>query len=529
MARVKLSPLFSQIRGSLGRATFQRSQGGTTLRNKPLPSQKLSKSQQLVKSHVSMTIAAWQGLSDAQRALWHQFANFLPHYMHLNKNLPISGYSLFTKYNLIRLSAGLDMFLDITFLSTTFLAVNPSILFNNFYLYFGFGAQLQPNNIFALLKLSSTVRDTANFNKSSCRVILLNLNENNPFNITDAYKSIFFNLPALHATLNCEITLFSLEASIIFPTTSYRLQVSNYNRYSDNPILTRGAPGKFDDLMIYCPRLLKNIDNSFFKDASGDYFMFYACSGTPRGYNNDVTGLALSKDLLTWSRYDENNPVLDLGTSGKWDDADVVIITALFYAGSFHAWYEGNSDPSVDSVQIGYATSVDGKSWTKYIGNPVVPLGGVGAKDRYDLYTPCVILDGATWKMWYTGHDSYLGGNYGIMYATAPAPHGPWTKYSNQYIFLEGTYTSPTEVWKEGNVYYMTYFLESRLHIFLAKSYDGINWTKIGSIYTIGAPGTWDDVMVYWPSMADTFQGFLLFYCGYSGTDFAIGVAGSNL
>ena len=45
----------------------------------------------------------------------------------------------------------------------------------------------------------------------------------------------------------------------------------------------------------------------------------------------------------------------------------------------------------------------------------VVPLGVNGSSDDYELYTPSVIKDGTTYKMWYGGND---GAHWRLHYAT---------------------------------------------------------------------------------------------------------------
>jgi len=127
MARIKFSPLFSSIRGSIGSATFQRSQGGDTLRCKQAYSPHVTQSRQLSKQIASQVIAAWQGLTDAQRTLWNQYAKFSPISMKYDHSRQLSGYNHFCKYNFIRLQSGLDIFEDAVFLSPDSLDISPEI------------------------------------------------------------------------------------------------------------------------------------------------------------------------------------------------------------------------------------------------------------------------------------------------------------------------------------------------------------------------------------------------------------------
>jgi len=172
-------------------------------------------------------------------------------------------------------------------------------------------------------------------------------------------------------------------------------------KYEGNPVLDLGVPGTWDDYDVCNPSVL-------FDD--GTYRMWYS------GFNGSTwrAGYATSPDGIMWTKY-EDNPVLDLGAPGAWDDSGVYTPSVLFYDGTYKMWYSG-SDGS--NVRIGYATSDDGMVWTKYEGNPVLNLGAPGAWDGYDAWTPSVVFYDEAYKMWYSGND---GSNWRIGYATSNA------------------------------------------------------------------------------------------------------------
>jgi hypothetical protein len=66
-------------------------------------------------------------------------------------------------------------------------------------------------------------------------------------------------------------------------------------------------------------------------------------------------GHATSTDRITWTK-DANNPVLDVGASGQWDDAYVGACSILFddANSTWKMWYNGGRAPMNGS--IGYAT-----------------------------------------------------------------------------------------------------------------------------------------------------------------------------
>src|SRR5262249_39813218 len=148
----------------------------------------------------------------------------------------------------------------------------------------------------------------------------------------------------------------------------------------------------------------------------------------------------------------------------------------------------------------------DGKTWTKYSGNPLMTAGPDGDAD--DLESAAVMKDGNVWRMWYTGHDN--SGRFGIMYATAPAPEGPWTRVKNSFVFYPNKEVFPNEVWKEDGVYYL--FYSDLTSICYATSTDGLSWTDKGVFLPPGPSGAWDAGGIYWSSLIQVKNEWYLFY-----------------
>ena len=329
----------------------------------------------------------------------------------------------------------------------------------------------------------------------------------------------------------CYFYINKVRAQVSPPALSVlSLQESQvWSRYNGNPVLSKSTTPSWDDLVAYAPKILKNSDGSPYVDSQGNYYLYYTGSGTLAGLNFDQSGLALSKDLLHWTRYG-SNPVLPR-VSGSTTAGDASAVSIIKDGNIFYMWHEGNSNmnPSLgDNVTINVATSVDGKVWTEYAANPVLSQGS--GSDNYDLYAPVVIKDGSTWKMWYTGHDS--ADSFGLMYATALSPQGPWTKYSSNYIWQTSGSFFPSEVWKDGGQYYMIYMNYTSQHpfdeLYLASSPDGINWTEKGIIFKAAGGNGWDGWQVRWPSQVKVGDTWYTFYDGSDPLTYSIGVATSS-
>jgi len=76
-------------------------------------------------------------------------------------------------------------------------------------------------------------------------------------------------------------------------------------------------------------------------------------------------GHATSNNGINWTK-DINNPVLDKGPTGSWDEKFVHVAEVMVIANTYHMYYAGKRGNTIDfNIQIGHATSPDGTIWTK--------------------------------------------------------------------------------------------------------------------------------------------------------------------
>lgn len=226
----------------------------------------------------------------------------------------------------------------------------------------------------------------------------------------------------------------------------------------------------------------------------------------------------------------EGNPVLEKGEVGEWDSGYVFGGAVVYHDGLFHMFYSGSDDffaDRTDIPSIGYATSEDGFTWTKYTGNPVltadkqVTPGGIGFA--------CPVIDGDTWIL-FLAPRATLGVRESILKATAPAPTGPWT-VEPEPIAQTGdlsdwdTYgTALMSAQRTDTEYVVTYF--SRDGYGRVASADGVTWAKYNDpattetrfansdpIFGKGEPGAWDSGEVL-PTVYFGERGWEMFYFG---------------
>jgi len=152
---------------------------------------------------------------------------------------------------------------------------------------------------------------------------------------------------------------------------------------------------------------------SVVKDGAA-YRMWYGGRGPSTSYS---IGYAVSVDGIHWEKYDvgsNTNPaddmVLGAGPAGAWDSQGVNDPTVVRLGNEWHMWYQGWQAPG-QPIRIGHATSADGVSWVKYdrfadadsSNDFVLDVGVSGAWDHDYVWSPWVLAEGTTVRMWYTG------------------------------------------------------------------------------------------------------------------------------
>ena len=116
----------------------------------------------------------------------------------------------------------------------------------------------------------------------------------------------------------------------------------------NNPVLSVGAPGQWDDLGVTAGLNCLKLDNTI-------YMWYTAWSSS---ISKGRIGLATStNDGVTWDKY-SGNPVLNFGAAGSWDEDYVETGTVILEGNTLRMWYDGSRDNTVTNLwRIGTATS----------------------------------------------------------------------------------------------------------------------------------------------------------------------------
>nr|MDO8113727.1 hypothetical protein [Candidatus Sigynarchaeota archaeon] len=106
---------------------------------------------------------------------------------------------------------------------------------------------------------------------------------------------------------------------------------------------------------------------------NGTYYMYYTVAPVAE---LDRIWLATSNDGLNWTVYGQ---IIGQGTSGTWNSLKVGRPSVLYMNNTFKMWFDGTEEDPANPGQVkpgtgrhvGYATSVDGITWTIWPANPV--------------------------------------------------------------------------------------------------------------------------------------------------------------
>ena len=297
------------------------------------------------------------------------------------------------------------------------------------------------------------------------------------------------------------------------PEASAQAVPGLWTKYAANPVFTGGATGSWDEVEAFDPSVI--LDGMTYK-------MWYTGSGSsgPRRI-----GYATSSDGIEWAKF-AGNPVFSEGPPASWDEDGARWGSVLLDGAVYKMWYTGRDASGTN--RIGYATSLNGTDWTKDENNPVFDVGAPGSwEDKHVLY-PAVIKDGGTYKMWYTGWNittetvqiGYATSNDGIS----------WTRYSGNPILTWG----PPASWDETAVYAASVLLDAGIYhmwysgadggewqIGYATSPDGITWTKHpeNPVITEGGPGAFDSDGADYPCVVLSSNTYRMWYSGFNNAD----------
>jgi predicted GH43/DUF377 family glycosyl hydrolase len=204
---------------------------------------------------------------------------------------------------------------------------------------------------------------------------------------------------------------------------------------------------------------------------------------TAEAVGNERRGIILSPDPKTW----EGSYIAANGS-------------ALFVQNGLLIWYWYVAGPR-ERPRIGLAKQTDEKTWSKEP-LPVLETGPVGSWDERAVADPYVIRIEPYFYMYYLGQDRAVRQRIGV----ARSRDGiEWEKLrSNPVVEMDEDERGIGEpaVWQSHGFYWMLYTVrdfEENRYLRLARSTDGVHWTKLPTRYRGEQP--WNSKVICDPTV----------------------------
>lgn len=234
-------------------------------------------------------------------------------------------------------------------------------------------------------------------------------------------------------------------------------------------------------------------------------FLFFLACNT--GNTNQTDTETFPKELVEFEAWD-NNPLFSGTDTTTWDRYIRERGFILKEDSVYSMWYTGYAEKKGATMQLGYATSVDGINWQRHSENPIHTTKWVE-----DMF---VIKKDSIYYMFAEGKDD-------VAHLMQSVDKIHWTKTgdldvrkTNGQPIDKGAYGTPT-AWYEDNIWYLFYERED-LGIWLATSKDMKVWTNVQDDPVIAmGPGAYDQFAV---AMNQIIKYNGLYYGYYHGSAF---------
>lgn len=215
MARIKLGPVITDIAGSIGGLTIQRNKFGLTMRSKPLPLRSDTPAQYSIRSKIRIIQNAWRALSDVERLQWDRVPNFSGQTIRRDRSILTSGYNLYIVYQLYHLMNGQELYTTISYAPLPDVPNFQELSYSGGILYAIFSANIDPAELFFILKLSYPRTVPQKYNLRGLRFIKAPWTSAASFNITSAYLAAFGFIPPEASSLSYSFRYFSTVSPVL--------------------------------------------------------------------------------------------------------------------------------------------------------------------------------------------------------------------------------------------------------------------------------------------------------------------------
>lgn len=226
MARVKFSPIVTDIAGSVGGVTFQRNKFGNTMREKPLPLNPATSAQYNVRQKMITIQQAWQDLTDAQRLQWKRFLDYSGQSINRNRSIKLSGHALYIKYQMYRLLTGMSLLTVLSYVPMPEVPVISYVKTEPDSLQLQFSDVCDHTEIFFLFFITSPRHASRASSKAGLLFMSIPVSSQLMYQFKTAYIDSFGVLPPVGSVVHYSLKFFSVLAPVYTGTIFGKITVT---------------------------------------------------------------------------------------------------------------------------------------------------------------------------------------------------------------------------------------------------------------------------------------------------------------
>ena len=206
MAQIKTTAIVADIKGKLNGSVFQGNNGVISLRQYAVPCNRSTPSQQLQRNSVSFIQNAWRNIGNDARRQWNDYANILMIGSRNNPKLFINGHMLFVRLNSFQLLMREEYREIPQGYSKQFVNLEWSLSLVNDRLLLQSNEIVNISKCVYIVEMSSPVLASQNYNNKNTRYIYIPWENQQEYDITENYISVFGALPVADSYVNFKIT-----------------------------------------------------------------------------------------------------------------------------------------------------------------------------------------------------------------------------------------------------------------------------------------------------------------------------------
>jgi len=185
------------------------------MRSKPLPLYSETPAQLLIRSKLRIIQNAWRALTDAQRLQWSRVPNFSGQTIRRDPSILTSGYNLYIMYQLYHLINDQALYTTIAYAPLPDIPPLTELSYSGGILYAIFSANVNPAELFFILKLGYPRTVQQKYNLRGIRFIKAPWTSTASFNITASYLAAFGFIPPADTWLSYSFRYFSTVSPVV--------------------------------------------------------------------------------------------------------------------------------------------------------------------------------------------------------------------------------------------------------------------------------------------------------------------------